>query len=90
MRTFGVSKIEYFEFQIEGDEKIYRIPLAGSMANRELIAFKKTSGDYESQVEWLRGYIGDAVDNLTPAQTGEILRVWSEETSEQGATVGES
>ena len=90
MRTFSVSKTEYFEFQIEGNEKIYRIPLAGSMTTRELIAFKNTNGDYESQIEWLRGYMGDAVDDLTPAQTGEILRAWSEDTREQGATVGES
>ena len=90
MRTFSVSKTEYFEFQIEGKEKIYRIPLAGSMTNRELIAFKNTNGDYESQIEWLRGFMGDAVDDLTPAQTGEILRAWSEDTREQGATVGES
>ncbi len=90
MRTFSVKKTEYFKFQIEGNEKIYRIPLATSMTNRELLAFKKATGDYESQIEWLRGYIGDAVDDLTPEQTGEIIRAWSKDTSEQGATVGES
>ena len=90
MRTFGKELIEYFEFQLEDDEKIYRIPLAGSMSNRELIAFKNTNGDYEAQVEWLRAFMGDAVDDLTPAQTGEILRAWSEDTGKQGASVGES
>lgn len=90
MRTFGKELIEYFEFQLEDDEKIYRIPLAGSMSNRKLIAFKNTNGDYEAQVEWLRAFMGDAVDDLTPAQTGEILRAWSEDTGKQGASVGES
>lgn len=90
MRTFSKSQVEYFEFQIEGDEKIYKVPLAGSMTNRELIAFKNTNGDYEAQLEWLRAYIGDAVDEWTPAQTGEIIRAWSEATNEQGASVGES
>lgn len=90
MRKFGKELTKYFEFQLEDDETIYRIPLAGSMTNRELIAFKNTNGDYESQIEWLRTYMGDAVDDLTPAQTGEILRAWSEDTREQGATVGES
>ena len=90
MRTFGKNISEYFEFQLEGDETIYRIPLAGSMSNRELITFKNTDGDYEKQVEWLRHFIGDTVDDLTPAQTGEILRAWSEDTGKQGASVGES
>lgn len=90
MRTFGKELTEYFEFQLEDDEKVYRIPLAGSMSNRKLIAFKNTNGDYEAQVEWLRAFMGDAVDDLTPAQTGEILRAWSEDTGKQGASVGES
>ena len=90
MRTFGKELTEYFEFQLEDDEKVYRITLGGSLTNRELIAFKNTNGDYEAQLEWLRAYIGDVVDDLTPAQTGEILRAWSEATKEQGASVGES
>lgn len=90
MRTFSKSPVEYFEFRIEGADKIYKIPLAGSLTNRELITFKNTNGDYEAQVEWLRTYLGDAVDELTPSQTGEVIRAWSEATKEQGATVGES
>lgn len=90
MRTFSKSLVEYFEFQIEGDGKVYKIPLAGSMTNRELITFKNTNGDYVAQLEWLRAYIGGTVDELTPAQTGEIIRAWSEATNEQGASVGES
>ena len=66
MRTFGKELTEYFEFQLEDDEKVYRIPLGGSLTNRELIAFKNTNGDYEAQLEWLRAYIGDVVDDLTP------------------------
>lgn len=90
MRTFSVGKTEYFEFQIEGNEKIYRIPLAGSLTNRELVAFESTNGEYRAQVGWLRDFLGDVVDDLTPAQTGEILRAWLEATREQGASVGES
>lgn len=90
MRKFGKELTEYFEFQLEGDETIYRIPLGGSMTNRELITFKNTDGNYEAQLDWLRDYIGDVVDDLTPAQTGEILRAWSEATRGQGASVGES
>ena len=31
MRTFGKELTEYFEFQLEDDEKVYRIPLAAAM-----------------------------------------------------------
>ena len=90
MRTFSKSQLEYFEFQFEGDDQVYKIPLAGSMTNRELIAFKNTNGNYEKQLEWLRAYIGDAVDEWTPGLTGDVIRAWSLATSEQGASVGES
>ena len=90
MRKFGKELTKYFEFQLEDDETIYRIPLAGSLTNRELVAFESTNGEYRAQVGWLRNFLGDVVDDLTPAQTGEILRAWLEATREQGASVGES
>ena len=63
MRTFSVSKTEYFEFQIEGKEKIYRIPLAGSMPNRELIG----GFTYENMEGKQEGYtnVGDYTFNIT-------------------------
>ena len=90
MRKFGKELTKYFEFQLEDDETIYRIPLGGSLTNRELVAFESTNGEYRAQVDWLRNFLGDVVDDLTPAQTGEILRAWLEATREQGASVGES
>lgn len=90
MRLFGKDAPDFFVFQLEGSEDIYKIPLAGSMTNRELMAFQDTEGNYPKQVEWLRGFIGDAVDDMTPVQTGDILRAWSKETRTQGADPGES
>ena len=31
MRTFTRTELEYFEFKLEGDETVYRIPLAANM-----------------------------------------------------------
>lgn len=90
MRLFGKDAPDFFVFQIEGSDETYKIPLAGSMTNRELLAFEATEGDFRKQVEWLRTYLGDAIDDLTPGQTSEILRAWSRETQSQGAEPGES
>lgn len=89
MRTFGNDSPEFMAFKIEGNEKVYKIPLAGSMTNKEIIQFEETDGDYKKQLEWLRQYIGNAVDDLTAATTGEILHAWAAESKEQGATPGE-
>ena len=90
MRTFGNDAPQFFAFQLEGEKTVYKIPLAASMNNREVRAFESTNGDYVKQIDWLRTYLGDVVDDLTPATTGEILRAWSEESKNQGAEPGES
>lgn len=89
MRTFSTDAPEFFAFKIEGSEEIKKIPLAGSMNNRDLLAFEETGGDYRKQVEWLRRYIGDAIDELSPATTAAIMKAWMEESAKSGASVGE-
>ena len=90
MRTFSIDKPEFFTFKIEGLEEIMKIPLAGSMSNRDLLAFEETGGNYQKQIEWLRKYIGDVIDELNPATTVDILRAWKEKSENPGASVGES
>ena len=89
MRTFSTDAPEFFVFKIEGSEEIKKIPLAGSMNNRDLLAFEETGGDYRKQVEWLRRYIGEAIDELSPATTAAIMKAWMEESAKSGASVGE-
>ncbi len=91
MRQFGNDAPEFFCFQIGDDEQIYKIPLAASMNNKMLRSFNETNNNYMKQVEWLRTFIGDVVDDLTPPTTAQILKAWSDTTAEeQGASVGES
>ena len=90
MRTFKVDSPEYYLFRIEGDEKVYKIPLMASMNNREAKAFEDTDGDYMLQVEWLRTYIGDVIDEMTVDMTGDIIREWASASRDQGADLGES
>ena len=90
MRLFGKDAPDFFVFQIEGSDETYKIPLAASMTNRELMAFNATGDDYREQVAWLRGYMGDAIDDLTPGQTSEIMLAWIAESKGQGADPGES
>lgn len=89
MRTYSVDNPEFFCFELD-DGKAYKIPLITSMKNREIKAFNETGSDYVKQVEWLRGYIGDVVDDLTVPTTTAILRDWREQSESKGATLGES
>lgn len=89
MRTFSTDAPEFFVFKIEGSDEVKKIPLAGSMNNRELLAFEETGGDYRKQLEWLRNYIGEAIYELSPTTTAAIMKAWMEESSKSGASVGE-
>ena len=89
MRTFSTDAPEFFAFKIEGSEEIKKIPLAGSMNNRDLLDFEDTGGDYRKQVEWLRRFIGDAIYELDPATTTAVMKAWMEESAKPGASVGE-
>ena len=90
MREFGKEARDYFAFRFDGEEEEYKIPLASSMTNRQAKAFREVEGDYFLQVEWLREFIGDAVDDLTVEDTSKILSAWVQASTDSGASVGES
>ena len=93
MRTFGRELTECFEFQLEGDDKTYRIPLAAAMPFGVLNKISKASKTEDSlsiQVEMLRKYMGDVVDELPVGVISGILQAWVEESARAGASVGES
>lgn len=93
MRTFGRELTEFFEFQLEGDDKTYRIPLAAAMPFGVLNRISKASKSEDSlaiQVDMLRKYMGDVVDELPVGVISGILQAWVEESAKAGASVGES
>lgn len=93
MRRFGREKIEYFEFQLEDSEQVYKVPLAASMPFTILNRMKEAANTEERfpvQVDMLRHYMGDVVDELTASTLSEILAAWGEESANAGASVGES
>ena len=93
MRTFGRELTEFFEFQLEGDDKTYRIPLAAAMPFGVLNRIQKASKSEDSlsvQVDMLRKYMGDVVDELPVGVISGILQAWVEESAKAGASVGES
>lgn len=93
MRTFGEVK-KYFEFQIEGEEKIHKIPLPAYLPNGIMLMMKEAhdSGkSFEGQLLMLKKYMGDeAVDNMSVDMADAILKAWGEESTKQGASAGES
>ena len=93
MRTFGKELKEYFEFKLEGDEKIYQIPLASALPYGMLNELAETAGTkdrFSTQVKMLRMYMGDVVDTLPVGTLSGILQAWGEESNGTCATVGES
>ena len=90
MRSFGNDAPAFFLFQLEGSEDVYKIPLAASLNNHELVMLQTAGEDYSRQVEWLRLFIGDKVDELTPKTTVDIITAWGKASEEQGASPGES
>lgn len=91
MRRFGTDKPEFFSFQLGDSDEVYKIPLAASMPNSVLLKMDEAGdGSYKMQLDMLRQYIGDIVDDLTPGTTRDILLAWQEESAKQGAEPGES
>ena len=93
MRTFPKSGTSYFEFQLEGEEQVYKIPLTADMPMavlNDMYEASNTGDRFMSQVEMLRKYMGDVVDELSAGTLSDILRAWSDESTQAGATVGES
>ena len=93
MRKFGAEARQYFEFQLEGSDKVYQIPLAASMPASTLLMLQNADrrGDgFEGQMEMLRRYMGDDAEELTAGTASQILEAWALESTNQGASVGES
>jgi hypothetical protein len=93
MRSFGNDAPELFCFQITGGKKVYKVPLSASMPYSVLKKMKDAAGSdeqFEAQVEMLRKYMGDVVDELDAKTLSDILQAWAEASKGQGAEVGES
>lgn len=87
MRKFNTDAPEFFSFALGDSATIYKIPLAASMPVTKLM---KMENGFAEQIEVLRDYIGDVVDDMTAGTVSEILKAWSEESRDGGATMGES
>ena len=94
MRQFGKDKPELMSFKLGDSEKVYTMPLAASMPATLILQMQKSykaddATAFEFQIEMLRKYIGDVVDELTAGDVRDIINAWGIESSKQGAEVGE-
>ena len=81
-------------FQFVGDDQIYTMPLAASMPAKVILELQEAykGGETEAfkgQMEVLRIYIGEKVDELTAGEIRDVFNAWAEESSDQGTEVGE-
>lgn len=91
MRDFSTDAPEFFAFTVDGVS--YQIPLAASMPTKILMKMEdgiKNDQGFRSQLEILRLYMGDIVDELPTGVASDILKAWQEESTRQGASPGES
>ncbi len=87
MRRFRTDKPEFFAFQIEDSEKVYKIPLAAHIPYPVL---KLIDNGFEGQYELLRKYMGDDIDDIPTGMVSDIIKAWNDASKEQGASPGES
>lgn len=90
MRQFSTDSPDLFVFQLDG--KTYEIPTAASMPIKMLEEMSKADERGEGfmwQVKMLRKYMGKVVDDIPAGVASDILKAWSDTTSESGAEVGE-
>lgn len=93
MRKFGIDAPDMFCFQLDGDDTVYKVPVAASMPIADLLILSRQGNDearFIAQVEMLHKYMGDVVYDLTATTVSTILRAWGEESNRSGASVGES
>lgn len=100
MRTFGKDTPEFMVFQVEGDERTYKLPLAASLKPvynmRILEAMREKDADeleYLSQklmIDIFTDYLGpEFIASTTVSQMLEIWKAWNEENRKANQETGE-
>lgn len=91
--TVGAAK-KVWRFQLAGDEKVWELPLIGSLNVKQAMSFRKLGkasidedAMLEAAVELFDALCPDLVEALTVDQLGEVMRGWQEAS---GMAAGES
>lgn len=91
--TIGAAK-KVWRFQLAGDEKVWELPLIGSLNVKQAMSFRKLGkasveedAMLDAAVELFDVLCPGLVDALTVDQLGEVMRGWQEAS---GMAVGES
>lgn len=91
--TIGAAK-KVWRFQLSGDEKVWELPLIGSLNVKQAMAFRKigkSALDEDAMlgvaIELFESLCPGLVDALTVDQLGEVMLGWQ---AASGTAVGES
>lgn len=87
MRRFRADKPEFFAFQIEDSEKVYKIPLAQYIPFPVL---KLIDEGFKGQYELMMKYMGDDIEDIPSGMVSDIIKAWDDASKDQGASPGES
>lgn len=91
--TIGAAR-KVWRFQLAGDEKVWELPLIGSLNVKQAMTFRRlgrSAGDEDAMldvaVELFDALCPGLVDALTVDQLGEVMLGWQ---GASGMTAGES
>ena len=91
--TIGAAR-KVWRFQLTGDEKVWELPLIGSLNVKQAMTFRKLGRSaldedamLDVAIELFESLSPGLVDALTVDQLGEVMRGWQEAS---GMAVGES
>ena len=91
--TIGAAR-KVWRFQIAGDEKVWEVPLIGSLNVEQAMKFRKLGKSaldedvmLEVAIDLFESLCPGLVGTLTVDQLGEVMRGWQEAS---GMAVGES
>lgn len=83
-----------WRFQLTGDEKVWELPLIGSLNVKQAMTFRKLGKStldedamLDVAIELFESLCPGLVESLTVDQLGEVMRGWQDAS---GMTVGES
>lgn len=91
--TIGAAR-KVWRFQLAGDEKVWEIPLIGSLNVKQAMSFRKLGKSsieedamLDAAVDLFDALCPGLVEALTVDQLGEVMRGWQDAS---GMAVGES